>query len=113
MLPYYLSNFEIQKFYQNEYKFNGVYSRNNLPKIKDGIYVIKLDEHNLIDIHYIALYVNNNNATYFDSFEIKHIPKETKKFIGHINIMRNIYRIQPYDLVICGYFCIGFIDLKR
>ena len=33
-------NFEIQRYYQNESKFNGVYSRNNLPKIKDGSYVI-------------------------------------------------------------------------
>ena len=45
MLPHPLTNFEIQK-YQNERKFNGVYSRNNLPKIKDGAYVINLDEFN-------------------------------------------------------------------
>ena len=52
----------------------------------------------------------NNNAIYFDSFGVEHIPKEIKKFIGNKNVIRNIYRIQTYDLVMCGYFCIGFID---
>ena len=56
-----LTNFEIQKYYQNEPKFNGVYSRNNLPKIKDGAYVINLDEFKSIGNHWIALYVNGNN----------------------------------------------------
>ena len=47
---------------------------------------------------------------YFDSFGIEHIPKEVKKVIGNRNIIRNIYRIQNYDSILCGYFCIGFID---
>ena len=50
------------------------------------------------------------NLTYFDSFEVEHIPKEIRKFIGNKNILRNIYRIQTYDSIICGYFCIGIID---
>ena len=75
MLPNPLANFEIQK-YQNEPKFNGVYSRDNLPKIKDGAYVINLDEYSDIETHWIALYASNNNITYFDSFGIEHIPKE-------------------------------------
>ena len=71
MLPHSLTNFEIQKYYQNESKFNGVYSRDNLPnKIKDGAYVINLDEHSDIGTHWIALYV-----TLFDSFGVEHIPK--------------------------------------
>ena len=44
MPPYLLTNFDIQKYYQKEFRFNGVYSRTNLPKIKDGAYVINLDE---------------------------------------------------------------------
>ena len=48
--------------------------------------------------------------TYFDSFGVEHIPKEIKKFITHKNIITNIYRIQTYDLIMCEYFCIGFID---
>ena len=76
MSPYPLTNFEIQKYYQNEPKFTGVYSRNNLPEIKDGAYVINLDEYESIGTHWIALYVNNNNVTYFDNFGVEHIPKE-------------------------------------
>ena len=71
-----LTNFEIQKYYQNESKFNGVYSRNNLPKIKDGAYIINLVEYKSIETHWIALYVNVKNVTYFDSFGVEHIPEE-------------------------------------
>ena len=77
-----LTNFEIQRYYQNEPNFNGVYSRNNLTKIKDGIYVINLREYQSIGIHWRALYVNGNNkrgshnAVYFDSFGVENIPKE-------------------------------------
>ena len=61
MSPHSLTNFKIQKFYQNEPKFNGVYSRNNLCKIKDGAYVINLDEYEAIGTNWIALYVNANS----------------------------------------------------
>ena len=94
MPPHPITNFEIQKYYQNKPKFNGVCSKNNLPKIKDGTYVVYLDEYESIEIHWIALHSNNNNATYFDSFGVEHIPKEIKKFIGNENIMTNIYTIQ-------------------
>ena len=70
-----LINFEIQRYYQNKPKFNGVYSRNNLPKIVDGEYVKNLDEYKLIKTHWIALYVNGNNVTHLDSFRVKQIPK--------------------------------------
>ena len=97
-----LTNFEIQK-YQNEPRFNGVYSRDNLPKIKDGAYVINLDEYSHIGTHWVALYVQNNNATYFDSFGVEHISKETKIFIANKNKTTNIFRIQAYDSIMCGY----------
>ena len=86
------------------------FSRGNLPKVKDGTYVINLDDYKSIGSHWIALYVYNNNITYFDSFGVEHFPKEIKKFIGNKNIITNIYRIQAYDSMMCGYFCIGFID---
>ena len=54
--------------------------------------------------------MNNNEVTYFDSFGVEHIPKESKKFVKNKNIKRNIIRIQAYDPIMCGYFCIGFID---
>ena len=110
MLPHPLTNFEIQKYYQNDLKFNDVYSRNNLPKIKDGAYVINLDEFKSIGPHWIVLYGNGNNIIYFDSFGVEHILKEIKKFVGNKNNITNIYRIQAYDSIMCGYFCIGFID---
>ena len=56
------------------------------------------------------MYVNAKNVTYFDSFGVEHIPKVIRKFIGNKNIITNIYRIQAYDSIICGYFCTGFID---
>ena len=109
MPPHPLTNFEIQKYYQNEPRFNGVYSRDNLPKIKDGAFIINLDEHSDIGTHWIALHIQNN-VTYFDSFRVEHIPKEIKTFIGNKNIKANIFRTQAYDSIMCGYFCIVFID---
>ena len=110
MTPYPLTNFEMQKYYENEPKFNGAYSRINLFKINDGTYIVNLDEYELIGIYWIVLYVNDNSVTHFDNFGTEHIPEENKKFIGNKNIRANIYMIQPYDSIMCGYFCIGFID---
>ena len=56
---------------------------------------------------------NNNNVTYFDSFGVEHIPKEIKTFISNKNIKPNIFRIQAHDLIMCGYFCVGFLDFKK
>ena len=56
------------------------------------------------------MYALNDNVTFFDSFGVEHIPKETKIFTGNKNIQKKIFRMQAYDSVICGYFCIGFID---
>ena len=89
MPPHPLTNFEKQKYYQNdaqpssknEPRFNGVYSRDNLPRIKNGAYVINLDEYSDIGTHWIALYASNNKVTSFDSFGVEHIPKEIKTFI--------------------------------
>ena len=110
MPPHPLNNFEIQKYYQNEPRFNDVYSRDNLPKIKDEAYVINLDEYSDIGTHWVALYVQNNDVTYFDSFGVEHIPKEIKTFISNKNIKTNIFRIQAYHSIMCGFFCIGFIN---
>ena len=110
MPPHPLTNFETQKHYQNEPRFNGVYSRDNLPKIKDGAYVINLDEYSDIGTHWVVLYVHNNDVTYFDSFRIEHFQKEIKEFIDNKNFETNIFRIQAYDSIMCGYFYIGFID---
>ena len=112
MPPHPLTNFEIQKYYKNQSKFNGVFSRGNLRnKIKDEAYIINLDEYSDIGTHWTALYVTNNDITYFDSFRVKHITKEIMKCIGNKNIKTNIFRIQAYYSIMCGQFCIGFINL--
>ena len=110
MLPHPITNFEIQKYYQNEPKFNAVDSRNNLPEIKDQAYVINLDEYESIGTHWIAAYVHAENVTYFNCFGVEYVPKQIKKFIGNKNIITNVYRIKAYNSIIRGYFCIGFIN---
>ena len=116
MPPHPLTNLETQSYSQNEPKFNGVYSRENLlDKIKGEACVTNLDEYADIGTYWIALYSNGNTITYFDSFEVQHFPKEIKKFIEGSSfkgsaIATNIFIIQAYDSVMCGYFCIGFIN---
>ena len=111
MSPHPLTNFEITKYYENQSRFNGVYSRDNLPnKIKDRAYVINLDEYSDIGTHWIALYLKNNDITYFDSFGVEYITEKIIKLMGRKNVIANIFRIQAYDSIMCGYFCIGFID---
>ena len=102
---YPLTSFEIQTHYQKEPKFNGVYSRDNLPRTKDGAYVINLYKYSDVGTHWVGLYVSkasskevsNNNVTYFDSFGVEQIPKEIKAFINNKNLAANTFRIQAYD----------------
>ena len=112
LLPFYpLTNTEINEYYANEPRFNGVYSRDNLPKIiKKGAYVINLDEYENTVTHWTVLFVKTNEVIYFDSFVIEHIPKEINKFIDDKKIKANIFRIQAYISIMCGYFCIEFIN---
>ena len=103
MLPHRLTNFEIQKYYQNEPRFNGVYSRDDLPKkIKDGTYVINLDEYADVGTNQIVLYVANNEIVYFESFGVEHVSKEIEKFIEYKNIKTNTFRIQSNNSITCG-----------
>ena len=114
ILSHHLTNFEIQKYYQNKPRFNGVYSRDNLSdKIKYGAYVINLDQYSDVGTHWIALYVLNNNVTYFDSFGVEYIAKEIKIFIDQSIDVTNVFRMQAYDSIMCEYLdciCIGFIE---
>ena len=81
--PHPLTNFEIEEYYKNESRYNGVYSRDNLSKtIKNGH----------VGTHWIALYIKNNEVIYFDSFGAEHVPKEIKRFIGHKNTKTNMFR---------------------
>ena len=85
--------FKIPKYLQNEPRFKNVFSGNNLPEIQNGTYVTNLDEYKSVGTHWVALYVNGQNVTYFNSFGVKHIPIEIKKFIGNKNI---VYFILSY-----------------
>ena len=112
LLPFHpLTKIEISEYYKNEPRFNGVYSRNNLPsKIKKGAYVINLDEYENTGTHWVSLFVKANKVIYFDSFGIEHIPEEIDKFIGNKKLKASIFKIQAYDSIMCGYFCIEFMN---
>ena len=99
MPPNLLTNFEIQKNYQNKPKFNGVYSINDLFKTKngEGAYIINSDEYESIGTHWIALFVNAEIITYYDSFGVEQILREIREFIGNKNTITNIYRTQAYN----------------
>ena len=79
MLSHPLTIFEIQKHYQNEPRFNGLYSRNNLPKkLKDEANLINLDECSEVGTHWIVLFCNRSEIVYFDSFGVQHVPEDVK-----------------------------------
>ena len=101
----------ISKYYETECRFNGVYSRDNLPKIiNDRACVINLDEYADVETHCIALCVLSFEIIYFDNFGVKHVLKEIKIFIGHKNIKANLFRTQAKNSVMCEYFCIELIN---
>ena len=79
MWHHHLTKYELHKYYQNKPKLIGDYSRNNLPEIKNGVYVINLDKYKSIEIHWMEFYVNSDNVTDVESFGVKYIPNETKK----------------------------------
>ena len=94
-----------------EPRFNGVYSRDNLPKkIEDGAYLISLDEYADAGTHWIVLFFKRSEIVYFDSFGVEHLPGEIKEFVGNKNIIANIFQLQANNSVMCCYFYIGFID---
>ena len=107
MPPHPLTNFQVQKCYQNKAKFNDVYSRNNLFKIQDRAYImmsICLDEYESIRTYWIASYVNAENVTYFDSFRVEHIPKEIRNIIGNKNIAtKNTHTLLNHRIYILIY----------
>ena len=74
---HHLPNFEIQKYCQGEHQFNGFYSKDNLiNKMNDGAYVLSLGKQKKFGTNWVAIYVDNGKNIYFDSFDVKSIPKE-------------------------------------
>ena len=105
-----MTNFEIQDYFKVEPRLNGVYSRDNLPKLKKRAYICNLDEKKSIGTHWAVVFVKKNEVIYFDSFGVEYIPEEIKKSIENKNIKTNIFGIQDYNSIMCGYFCILFIE---
>ena len=71
---------------------------------------LNLDKYADVGTHWIALFCKKNEIVYFDSFSVEHIPEEIKEFIKNRNIKANIFQMQENNSIMCGYFCIGFID---
>ena len=92
MPPHPLTNFELERVYENEPRFNGVFSRNNLPKkTKDGAYVTNFDEYADVCTYWISLFCNRSEIAYFDSFGVEHVLEEIKEFVKNKNIKANIF----------------------
>ena len=81
-----------------------------LPKIKDGVHVINLDDKNSTGTHWVSLFVNKNTAVYFDSFVIEYTPQEVLNKIKHKSITHNMFRIQDNESIMCRFYCIAFIE---
>ena len=109
MLLHSLTNFEIKRYYQNEPRFNGVFSKDNLPKkIKHGAYIINLHSMQVLVRTGLLYFVKKSETFYLDSFGVEHVPEEIKEFIGNKNTKANIFRVQSNNSIISGYSCIGF-----
>ena len=110
MLFHPLTEFETQKCYWNKPKFKSIYWKNDLTKIKDGAYLINLNACRSAWTHQIALYVNGDNVTFFDTFQVKFFPKKSKKIHRHQKYHKNIFVIRANYSAMCGCFCIRLIN---
>ena len=91
--------------------FNGVSSRNNLLKLKDGAYVINLYHSENTGTHWVVIFMKSNEVIYFDSFGVEYIPEEMMKRIKDKNIKSNIFRIQDNSSIMCGYFVLYLLNI--
>ena len=111
LMPFHpLTNFEIIDYFEDVKSFNGVYSKNNLPKLKNGAYFINLDHSENTGTHWAVVFVMGDEVIYFDSFGVEYIPKEIMEKIKNKNIKTIIFRIQDSNSIMCGYFCILFLE---
>ena len=102
-----LSSIDINKYFNYKPRCNGVYSRDNLPRIKDGPHVINLDDKKSKVTHWISLFIDRIRAVYFDSFGIEYIPQEILNKTKNKSITYNIFRNLEYNLMIL--LCVDFI----
>ena len=97
-------------YFNYEPRFNGVFSRKNLPGKKDGAYVINLYDKTSKGTHWVSLFIDRNTAVYFDSLGIEYIPEEVLNKITDESITDNIFRIQDNESIMCGFYCIAFTE---
>ena len=105
-----LNNIKITNYFNYKPRFNGIFSRNNLSRIIDGVYVTNLDYRNRRETHWVWLFINKNTAVYFDSFGIEYILQELLNKIKDKSIAHNMFRIQDNGSIMCRCYCIGFIE---
>ena len=105
-----LNNIEITNYFNYNPRFNGVFSRNNLPRIKDGAYVINLDYKKSKETHWISLVIDRNIALYFDSFGTEYIPLEVLNKTSNKTVTHSLFRIQDDESIMWRLYCITFID---
>ena len=103
-----LSKIKITKYFNCGPRFNGGFSTDNLSKIKDGIYVINLDDKKSKGSYWIPFFIDKNAAVYFDSSGIEYILQEILNKIKYKSITNNIIIIQSDDSIICGFFLLMF-----
>ena len=110
MLLHPLNNIEITNYFYDEHWFNGVFYRNNSPRIKDGAHALNFDEKNSKGTHWVSLLINKIIAIYFVSFRIEYIPQEVLNKITDKSFTHNIFRKQDNKAIMCGFYCISFIE---
>ena len=111
LVPLHLfNNIKIANYFRYEPRFNGLFSRNSLPRIKDEAYVINLGDRNSKGTQKVSLFIDRNLAVYFDSFGIEYIPQEVLNKIKNKSITHIIFRIQDNESIMCGFYCIAFIE---
>ena len=81
-------------------------------RIKDGTYLINIDETNSKGTHWVSLFIDKNLAVYSDSFEIEYIPQKILNKIKDKSITHNIFRIRDNESVMCGFYYIAFMEYR-
>ena len=105
-----VKHLKISKRYENDCRFNGVFSRNNLIRIKDGVYAINSDDKKSKGAHWVSFFIYRNISVYFDSFGIEYIPQEVLNKIEDKSVIHNIFLIQDDDSIMCEFYCTTFAE---
>ena len=98
------------KYYFKYPRFNDVFSRNNLPKVKDGAYITNFDDKNIKGTRWVSLFIDINLAVYIDSYGIEYISLEVLSKSRDKSITHNIFRIQDNESIKCGFSCITLVE---